>query len=141
MPQVLDGTELRRVGRQRKQRDVGGNRQCPGGMESGLIPDHHRVHARSEFLRKLAEELIDDDSIEIRRHQADNLSGGRTHRAQDIEIVVLRLSHRPWPRASLSPYTGQRALLAEARFVLEPNFHALVGMIRTDRFDMCHDVL
>ncbi len=109
-------------------------------MEAGLIPDHHRVNTSVEFTDKLLQKEIDDFGIHVRRKQPRALPGLRTHSSHHIQIVILRLPHRPWPRASPGPYASQRTLLSEARFVLEPDLHALVGMIRADRFDLCHDV-
>lgn len=140
VPKILDGIELGRIGRQLYQRHVGGNLQCFGRMEAGSVPDQHGVHTGSELLCELGEELIDDRGIEVGSEQSDALSALWTDAREHVEIIVLRLSHRPGTRAGPGPHAGQRALLAEASFVLEPDLHALRGMVRADGLDLCHNV-
>ena len=140
VPQILDGIEFRGIGRQLHQCDVGWNLQCFGRVEAGLVPDQHGVDTGSEFLCELVEELIDDMGVQVGSEQSDALSALRTDTREHVEIVVLRLSHCPGTRAGLGPHAGQRALLSEARFILEPDLHALPGMIRADGLDLCQDV-
>ena len=140
VPKILDGIELWRIGRQLHQRDVGGNLQCFGRVEAGLVPDQHGVHTGSELLCELGEELIDDRGVQVGSEQSDALSALRTDAREHVEVVVLRLPHRPGARAGFGPHAGQRALLSEARFVLEPDLHVLPGMIRADGLDLRHDV-
>lgn len=140
VPQILNGIELRRIGWQLHERDIGGNLQCFGRVEACLVPDHHGVHTRSELLCELGEELIDDMGVQVGSEQSNALSTLRTDAREHVKVVVLRLPHRPGTRAGFGPHAGQRALLSEARFVLEPNLHALLGMVRADGLDLCHDV-
>lgn len=140
VPQVLHGIELRGIRRQLDQADVGWNLQRLGRVKAGLIPDEHGVHARSKLLGELGEELVDDVGIEVGSEQSNALSALRTDAREHVEIIVLRLAHRSWSLASPAPYAGQRALLTEARFVLEPDLHPLQRMSRADALDPSCDV-
>jgi hypothetical protein len=64
----------------------------------------------------------------------------RTDACEHVEVVVLRLSHSPRARASLGPDAGQRALLADAGFVLEPDLDTFLGMRLPDGLDLLDDV-
>ena len=140
MPEILDGVEFRRVWRHRDQGDVRRNLESLGGMVAGLVPNQDGVNVGSQFVGELLKEVIDDGGIQMRRQQSDALTGAGANRSQYIEVIVLRLSHGPWPRALFGPYAGQRSLLPEARFILEPDFDSLVGMGRTNDFHLLDDV-
>lgn len=140
VPQIFHGIEFRGIRRKLNEGDVGRNPQRLGRVKAGLIPDEHGVHAGREFLCELSEESIDDDGIQIRRQQADTLSAPRTDARERVQIVILRLSNRARSRALLGPHTGQRALLSEARFVLEPDLDTLLRMSLADGLDLRHDV-
>ena len=109
-------------------------------MIAGLIPDQDSMHIGIEFLGELPKEVVDDSRVQMGRQQSDALTRARANRSQYIEIIVLRLSHCPWPRALFGPHAGQRSLLPEARFILEPDFDSLFGMGRTDGLHLLDDV-
>lgn len=140
VPEILDGVEFRRVGRQRDQGDVRRDLESLGGMVAGLIPDQDGVNVGAQLLGELLKEVIDHGGIQMGRQQSDALTRAGANRSQHIEIIVLRLSHRPWPRALFGPHAGQRSLLPEARFILEPDFDSLVGMGRTDGLHLLDNV-
>ena len=140
VPEILDGVEFRGIRRQRDERDIGRDLESLGGMVAGLIPDQDSVNVSSQFLGELLKEVIDDGGVQMRCQQSDTLTCARTNGSQDIEVIVLRLSHRPWPRALFGPHTSQCSLLTEACFILEPYFDVLVGMGRTDGLHLCDDV-
>ena len=108
-------------------------------MVAGLVPDQDGVHVATQFLGELPEEVIDDGGVQMWRQQSDALTRAGTNRSQYIEVIVLRLSHRSWPRALFGPHAGQRSLLSEARFILEPDFDSLVRMGRTDGLHLLDD--
>lgn len=139
MPEILDGVEFRRVWRQRDQGDVGWDLESLGGMVAGLVPNQDGVNVGSQFVGELLKEVIDDGGVQMWRQQSDALTSVGANRSQYIKIVVLRLSHRPWPRALFGPHAGQRSLLTEARFILEPDFDSLVGMGRSDGLHLLDD--
>jgi len=104
-------------------------------MKSRLIPEHHHMHIGIDLVSKLPEEQIHRQRVEMRSQQAHGLAGGRAGRAQDIEIVVAGLPDGGRAAAGSGPLACERALLAEACFILEPDFEALVRMRRRDFFD------
>ncbi len=128
VPEVLDGVELRRVRRQRDQREVRWRTKIVADMEAGLIPEHHDMHMRIDLADELLEEGVDGGGVERGGQQADGLAGVGTGRAQDVEVVVLGLLDGRGPRAASGPLAGQGALLAEAGFILEPDLDRLTGV-------------
>lgn len=108
-------------------------------MVAGLVPNQDGVNVGSQFVGELLKEVIDDGGIQMGRQQSDALASVGANRSQYIEVIVLRLSHRSWPRALFGPHAGQRSLLPEARFILEPDFDSLVGMGRTDGLHLFDD--
>lgn len=68
-------------------------------MLAGLIPNQDRVNVGVSFLGELLEEVIGDGVVQIRRRQADASTGAGANGCQYIEVIVLHLSCRPWPRA------------------------------------------
>jgi len=58
-------------------------------------------------------------------------AAGGADRAKDVGPFVTLIARRARTRSPLGPDAGQRALLADARFVLEPDFDGLsFGVIR-----------
>lgn len=129
MPEVFDGVEFRAVRRQRDQREVGRWPQLVGGMEPGLVPEHHHMHVGIDFFDELLEEGVDDIGVQVRREQADGLAGLGAGGSEHIEVVVTGLPDGWRSRAFASPFAGQRALLTEASLVLEPDLDPLVGVL------------
>src|ERR1035437_8841469 len=59
-----------------------------------------------------------------------------TDGAEDVGPFVALVARRARPRSTPSPDAGQRALLADARLVLEPDFNGLIfGMVGEPRDD------
>ena len=55
----------------------------------------------------------------------------RTNGAEDVGPFIALITWGAWARSALGPDAGQRALLADPRFVLEPDFDGLVlGAVR-----------
>jgi hypothetical protein len=60
----------------------------------------------------------------------------RTDGAKNVSPLVALVAWRTRPRSALGPNAGQRTLLTDARFVLEPDFDRLVfGVLRKLRRD------
>jgi len=113
-----------------QQGDVGWDTQCSGDVPSGSIQHHHRVHVSRQFTGELLKECVHDIGVHVRADQAAGVSSLRADGAEDIQIVILRLSDRPRTRADPGPHAGNRAVLSEAGFVLVVDQQTLVGMGR-----------
>jgi hypothetical protein len=59
--------------------------------------------------------------VGARQHQRGTDPTGRADRAEEVGPLVAGVAYRPGPRAALRPDPGQRALLADAGLVLEPD--------------------
>lgn len=139
MPEVFGGIEFRGIRRQFDQRHVRGDLERLGRVIAGLIPDQHRVDAGVEFPLHLSQKHIHHAGVQVRGEETDALSRRGTDGGHDIEVVVLGLTNRARTRTFSGPHPGQRALLTESRFVLEPDFDALVGVGLADRLDLIHN--
>jgi hypothetical protein len=65
----------------------------------------------------------------------------RTDGAEDVGPFVALIARRAGPCASFGPDAGQRALLADACLVLEPDFDGLVfGVVGEPCRDRCGEV-
>ena len=88
--------------------------------------------------RDLGEVGIHRGGVDVRQHQAGGDAAGGADRAEDVGPFVAGVARRARPRAALRPDAGQRALLADARLVLEPDLERLapgvLGERRRDRF-------
>ena len=75
-----------------------------------------------------------------RDRHPDGLAGSRAGGAQNVQPVVPRLSNGREALPASGPASGQRALLAEAGFVLEVDFDSLVGVGGGNRFQPLREV-
>ena len=129
VPEVFDGVEFGASRRQRDQRQVLRRLELAAGVEAGLIPEHHHVHIGIDLVGELFKEGVDGLGVECGGEQADGLAGLGTGGAQDVEVLVAGLFDRRRTRTSSGPLAAQRALLAEAGLVLEPELDPLAGML------------
>src|ERR1039458_8690184 len=106
-PDVFDWVEFGRVGRQGDEGDVVGNGEILGDVIARTVED-----------------------------QSGRSAALRTDGAEDVGPFVALVARRARPRSTPSPDAGQRALLADARLVLEPDFNGLIfGMVGEPRDD------
>lgn len=68
----------------------------------------------------------------MRRDQTAGVAGFRANRAEDIQIVILRLPDRAGPGADPRPDAGDRAVLSEASLVLVVAQDTLIRMGSAD---------
>jgi hypothetical protein len=128
MPEILHRVQLGRPRRQRHQRDVRRHPQRLRPVIASAVPDQRDVLRRINGLRQTVEELLRGVGVGVRGDQALGLAGGRTNRGEDLQALEAALLRRPRPRTFVGPDRRQRALLAEAGFVLEPDFDLLAGL-------------
>jgi hypothetical protein len=81
---------------------------------------------------ELLKEDVDDVGVEGRRQQSDTLAGSRTGGPEDIEPLIPGLSNGAGTGSFASPDPGQRPLLTEPGFILEPDLEDLAGVFDLD---------
>jgi hypothetical protein len=135
-PDVFYRIEFGSVGRQTDKSYVFGDRERGSNMIAGAIEDESGV-ATCRHLAADSNEMQRHGLGVRRRHdQAGCDATLRTGRAEQVGPVVAPVVRRSGPRSTLGPDTGQRALLADPGFILEPDFDRLafgaVGELRGD---------
>jgi hypothetical protein len=128
VPEILHRVQLRRPRRQRHQRDVRRHPQRLRTVVARSIPDQGDVLPLGNCLREPVEELLRGVGVDVLGDQALGPAGGRTDGGEDVQALEPALLRRPRPRAFVRPDRRQRALLAEAGFILEPDFDLLAGL-------------
>ena len=104
-------------------------------MPTGLIHQHGRVSAGGDGERYLREMQRHGLGIAEGQDQTGALAEFRADSTKDIgRFRPLVLGCR-WPRAAPGPAPRDLVLLADAGFVLEPNFYRCAT--REDGFDLC----
>jgi len=90
------------------------------------------VHVRRQLTRELLQKGVHRIGVDVRRDQSAGVTGFGAHRAEDIQIVILRLSNRAGPGTDPRPDAGDRAVLSEAGLVLVVAQDALIRMGSAD---------
>jgi len=134
-PDVLDRVQLRAVGRQVQQGDVAGHAQLVAVLvPAGTVEDEHGVGARCHDSADLGQVQVHHRGVGSRQYQGSTETMRRTDRSKQIRPVVALVAWCRGTRASLGPDPGQRALLADAGFVLPPDLQRLAaGVLRQGR--------
>lgn len=92
-------------------------------VPSRAIKDQKGVDVTAEVLGEVREIRFHDFAVHPGKKAGVGISGGWANRAKQVDPLVFGLSECSGTAAALSPYAGQRALLAEARLVLEPKVY------------------
>jgi hypothetical protein len=129
LPDVFGRIELGRFGRQRHQGDVVGNGELVGEMPTGLIEQQHGVAARFDRLGDLRQMQRHGGGVAARQHQAGGSAAQRADRAEDVGRAGALIVRRRGPGATSRPAPGDLVLLADAGFILEPDFYRLAGCL------------
>ncbi len=134
-PQSLDRIQFRRIRWQWKQRDVLWNFEAIARVPSCVVHHKHDVHAGIDVLADPAQMHVHAVGVDGWRDHAYRVTRQRVDRAEDVHPLVLALLGPNRPRSPRCPDLGQRSLLTESRFVLEPDLDALLGMLILDITD------
>ena len=106
-------------------------------MIAGAIEDESGVCTRSDLTADLGEMQSHRFSIGGWKDEGRGSTALRTNGAKDVGPFVPLVAGCTRPRSALGPNAGQGPLLADARFILEPDFDGLVfgviGELRRDR--------
>ncbi len=110
------------------QRDVGWDVQLFGSMPTCAITDHHDVCVGGNSAAEVLEKNVHRCRVRFGHQPAMRLSCSRTHSSIHVDPFVLRLPQCPRALSAASPHARQRTLLAETRFVFEPDFDLFAGL-------------
>ena len=127
LPDVFGRIELGRFGWQRHQGDVVGNGELVGEMPAGLIEQQHGMATRLDRLGDLRQMQRHRGGVAARQHQARRSAARRADRAEEIGRAGALIVRRRGPAAASRPAPCDLVLLADAGFILEPDFYRLAG--------------
>jgi hypothetical protein len=121
LPDVLDGVQLGRIGRQLEQTDIAWDAQLFARlMPSGSIEEQDGVTALRHLAADLLEMQVHRLGVGIGHDQGRADVTTRTDSAEYVGPFVALIARGGWSAAALGPDAGQRALLANAGFILPP---------------------
>ena len=123
LPDVLDGIELGRLGRQRDGRDVFGHAELRGDMPPGLIHEQNSVSAGLDGKRDLLEMQLHGLGVAKWQDETGRLAECGTDSAEDIGRGGSLIFQGERSRSAFGPATGDLVLLADARLVGEPDLY------------------
>jgi hypothetical protein len=121
LPDVLDGVQLGRIGRQLEQTDIAWDPQPFASLvPSGSIEEQHGVTALRHLVADLLEMQVHRLGVGIRQHQSRADLATRADSAEYVGPFAALIARGGRTAAALGPDAGQRALLANAGFILPP---------------------
>jgi len=125
LPDVFRRVHLWRSGRQEDQGDVSGNGQVSGRMPAGPVEQEDRVCAAPDIAADLVEMMLHGLGVGMRHHQGRAGASRRTDGAEQIGALIALIGGQAGARTLPCPDPRSSVLLADAAFVLEPDFHLL----------------
>ena len=135
LPDILNRVEFRTFGRERYDADIVRHVQLVSHMPTGLIHQYNSVSARSDGERYFCQMERHGFGIAERQHQPRALAVLRADRAEDIDRFSSLIFGCRWPRPATGPAPRDLVLLANPRFVLEPNLYRRA--LRESCSDLC----
>jgi len=135
LPDILNRVEFRTFGRERYDADIVRHVQLVSHMPTGLIHQYNSVSARSDGERYFCQMECHGFGIAERQHQPRALAVLRADCAEDIGRFGPLVFGCRWPRPASGPTPRDLVLLANPRFVLEPNLYRRA--LRESCSDLC----
>ena len=136
LPDVFDGVEFGRPGRQGQEGDVARHDEVLREVPPGLVEDHDGMDAGSDHRADLAEMRLHGLGVAEGHDEACALALGRADRPEEIGPGGALVVGRPRPRAALRPAAGDLVLLPDPRLVLKPQLYPRAGgQVLADRRD------
>ena len=123
LPDVFLRVQFRALGRQRHDNDVGRHIETFRHVPASLIDQQRGDSARRNFGSDLGEMQIHRFDITARQHEARALTLLRTNRAEDVRRRRALILRRGRSCAAFGPSARDLVLLADARFIGEPDFY------------------
>lgn len=127
-PDPFNGVQLRRVGWQPEQRQIGWNCEVVAGVPSGAVKHHHGMFVLGQSSRKLPQEFAHRHGGDGWQHQAEITAGGRFDRGEGINKCVALIDRPGRPAPTQPPATAGPALLSKPGFILEKQPDPLARM-------------
>jgi len=122
LPDVLDRIQLRGARRQEDRRNVFGDAELSRRMPSGAIKQQDGVRALCHVARDFIEMKLHGGGVGEGQGERRALAARRADRAEEIGVFVALIGRLAWPRAALGPLPNKAVLLADASFILKPDF-------------------
>ena len=102
-------------------------------MPSGPVHDEQGDCSRTDAFPNFNQVLVHGFDVDGRQDQGAANATGRAHRAEQIRPVEAPVAQRARTGASPGPKAGERALLPDPCFILEPDFNRLAISARAER--------
>jgi hypothetical protein len=133
LPDGLDRVELRRLGRQRQERDVVWDLQLGREVPPGLIEHQDGVMARCDGQADLLQMKGHGLRAAAGQDETGRLALGRTDGTEDVGRLGSLVARGRGTGSALGPAAGDLVLLPDPGLVAEPNFYRLAaGLGRGD---------
>ena len=91
-------------------------------MPPSPVEKHHSVCAFGDVARDFVEVELHHVCIGIGKRQGRSDAPRWADRAEQIGVVIALVGGLPWPRSTPGPLPHEAVLLADAGFVLKPDF-------------------
>src|SRR4030095_12860607 len=127
-PHPLDRIELRRIGRQGHERDVGRHAERARVMPAGLIKHHDDVLIVGDGGSEAVEELLHRLDVGIGHDEGKAVVGAGLNASKDVGECEALIAEPRRALAALPPDMTGPTLLADPRLVLKEQADALVFM-------------
>ena len=125
LPEVLDGVELRALGRQGHQRDVGRHVETVGHVPAGLIEDDNSVCATRDLGSDLGDMQVHRFGVAGGHDEGRALSLLWADGAEDVGRGCTLIARGRGSCPAPCPAPRDLVLLPDARLVGEPDFYTL----------------
>ncbi len=127
LPDIFSGIKFWSIGRQLQQHDIFGDDELWGFVPAGAIEDHQGDSVRADIGADFDQMLVHGVDADIGHDQGGAGPARWADRAEEVgpEEAAVPLDAGPGP--ALGPDTGQRAMLTDASFVLEPHLNRASG--------------
>ena len=101
---------------------VSGGSSLPVRAPSGPVEEQNSVGALGDVARDFVEVELHHVSVGVGQREGRPAAAGRADRAKQIGVVVALVGRLPGPRSTPGPLPNLAVFLADAGFVLKPDF-------------------
>ena len=133
-PHALDGVKLRRVGRQRHEREVGRHIEGACVMPPGSVEDHHRVLVLAYRCSEPVEEELHRLSVGVGQDEGEGIVGARLNASKEVGEGEALIAEARWALAAFPPDVTGATFLADPRLGLENEADAVIFCRYTEFF-------